>query len=495
MPADRDLDDPPRLPVEPDAGRAMQPFTGEPPRDDGVAESVSRRRLLRAGLALGGTGMATVLDGPHAMTRAVAAPHVPPARTPLHLFGQDDLDFQVSFALGEVAYGAGEAGEVVSAVDAARAAGASYQSVFDAFMALGTRLAVEAQAAQTAGRTHTARARHLRSASCFNQALYFVLGTRTPAAEPSIYRAMQQQWAAFAALSQPAFARVEIPYRNGISLPAYVLRPVDDGRRRRTVIINNGSDAQFVDLFAYGVAAAAERGYNVLVFEGPGQGSLLFEHGICVTPDWPGVITPIVDYLLDRGDVDPDRIALTGWSMGGNLVMRAAAQEHRLAAVVADPGAVDLLAPYLAHGGADIFAADPPARDRAWRDYVSSPLFTSAQKFLFAKRLELFAPSLLEAARAGRVLTDVGAFVEAVSAFTIPPEMAANIRAHVLVTDYEHEQFFAGQAEQLMGLLTSAASKTLLRFTAAEGAAFHCAPLAPRVRNEAVFDWLDATLA
>lgn len=460
-----------------------------------VAESICRRRLLGAGVAIGGAGVLTSLAASAA--EAAKNPTAPPPHSPkagLVLFEQEDLNFEVSFAMGEAAYGAGEVGEVATAINDIHAAGVSYQTFFDTFMALGARLAGEAQAAEAAGHRQTARARRLRSASYYNQALFFVLGTRTPDAEEAVYRVMQEQWAAFARAGGPTFERIEIPYRDGIAIPAYFMRPANDGQRRRTVIINNGSDAQFVDVYAYGAATAIERGYNALLFEGPGQGSLLFEKKICFTPDWAGVITPLVDYLLGRSDVDPRRIALTGWSMGGNLVIRAAAQEHRLAAVVADPGALDLLAAYMEHGGDKIFGPDVRDRQAVWQAYTSSAGFTGAQKFLFAKRTEIFAPYLLAAARAGKVFSDVDSLVKAIAAFTISPEMAAGVRAHVLVTDYELDPFFPGQPEKMMQRLTSAASKTLHRFTVAEGAEYHCAPLAPRVRNEAVFDWLDAVL-
>jgi len=39
-----------------------------------------------------------------------------------------------------------------------------------------------------------------------------------------------------------------------------------------------------------------------------------------------------------RADVDPTRIAVSGWSLGGYLALRAASGEHRLAACIADPG-------------------------------------------------------------------------------------------------------------------------------------------------------------
>jgi hypothetical protein len=65
---------------------------------------------------------------------------------------------------------------------------------------------------------------------------------------------------------------------------------------------------------------------------------MLFERQIPFRPDWENVITPVVDYLRSRPDVDPSRIVLNESSLGGELVIRGAAFEHRLAAVVADPG-------------------------------------------------------------------------------------------------------------------------------------------------------------
>ena len=415
-----------------------------------LAEPLNRRQLLRGTAVAGAAALAA--------GRAVAAGPAAVETTGLRLFAEEDLNFQASFVLGGSAYGAGEIGEVATAVDAINAAGASYQTFYDTFMALGAKLAAEARDAERLGRAITARAKHLRSAAYFNQALFFVLGSATPAAEASVYRAMQDEWNAYTVLDEGRYERVEIPYRDGIALPAYFVRPSNDGRRRKTVIINNGSDAQFVDVYAYGVAAALDRGYNALIFEGPGQGSLLFERRICFTPDWAGVITPIVDYLVGRGDVDAKRIALTGWSMGGNLVIRAASREHRIAAIVSDPGALSLIASYLARGGDQIFGADVADPNAIWQGYIKSPAFTEAQKFLFAKRTEIYAPSLLADARAGKTFTDVKSFIDLVDAFTIPPDMAAAVTAHVLVTDYQLDQFFPGQPEEMLKLLTSAAS-------------------------------------
>jgi len=49
-------------------------------------------------------------------------------------------------------------------------------------------------------------------------------------------------------------------------------------------------------------------------------------------------VTPVVDYLLTRPEVDPARIALMGISVGGYLAPRAAAFEQRLVALIANDG-------------------------------------------------------------------------------------------------------------------------------------------------------------
>jgi hypothetical protein len=56
--------------------------------------------------------------------------------------------------------------------------------------------------------------------------------------------------------------------------------------RRPTIILNNGEDAQNITLYCYGGATVIERGYNALIFEGPGQGSMLFERQVPFRYDW-----------------------------------------------------------------------------------------------------------------------------------------------------------------------------------------------------------------
>ncbi len=50
----------------------------------------------------------------------------------------------------------------------------------------------------------------------------------------------------------------------------------------------------------------------------------------------------MLDAMVARPDVDPDRVALIGISQAGYWVPRALALEHRFVAAVADPGVVDV---------------------------------------------------------------------------------------------------------------------------------------------------------
>lgn len=59
--------------------------------------------------------------------------------------------------------------------------------------------------------------------------------------------------------------------------------------------------------------------------------------------------------------------------------------------------------------------------------------------------------------------------------------------------DAAEDEFFKGQPEQLYEHLTC--PKTLMLFTAEEGAGAHCHPGAMRLALARIYDWLDTTLA
>lgn len=74
---------------------------------------------------------------------------------------------------------------------------------------------------------------------------------------------------------------------------------------------------------------------------------MLFERDTRFRPDWEVVLTPVLDTLVARDDVDADRLAGYGISQAGYWLPRALAYEHRLRAAVIDPGVVDVSSSWL----------------------------------------------------------------------------------------------------------------------------------------------------
>jgi pimeloyl-ACP methyl ester carboxylesterase len=88
-------------------------------------------------------------------------------------------------------------------------------------------------------------------------------------------------------------------------------------------------------------SSAREYGWNCLIFEGPGQwGALMDNPGLIFRPDYEKPVGAAVDYLMTRNDVDNDKIAIIGYSMGGYLCVRGAL-DPRIKACVPNTIVVD----------------------------------------------------------------------------------------------------------------------------------------------------------
>jgi pimeloyl-ACP methyl ester carboxylesterase len=133
---------------------------------------------------------------------------------------------------------------------------------------------------------------------------------------------------------------VEIPYEN-TTLPGYFHRVDESDTSRPLLILHTGFDGSAEEMHGEGARAGVERGWNVLVFDGPGQYVPIHRERLPFRPDWEKVVTPVVDFALTLPGVDPEKIALMGVSFGGYLAPRAAAFEKRISALVANDGIYD----------------------------------------------------------------------------------------------------------------------------------------------------------
>lgn len=353
-------------------------------------------------------------------------------------------------------------------------------SAVAAFTAAGDRLADIAARAAAAGDLVSARQAYFQASNYTFAATYFVDGMGASDRFAPLWRRHQELWDEGGALLDPALEHVRIPYED-TTLPGYVFKVDHSGRPRPLLIFNNGSDGGMPNaVWPWGGAPGIERGYNVLTFYGPGQGLALVDQDLHFRPDWEKVITPVVDYALTRGDVDPRRIALMGVSQGGYWVPRALAFEHRLAAAIADPGVWDVSTAWLEHIPAELrelLAAGRKAEfDRAFDAGIRQNPKQAAQYTFRSRPYGLTSPY------------DV---YKAVEEYTLAG-VVQHIRTPMFISDPEDEQFWPGQSQKLYDALNG--PKKLVRFTAAEGANLHCEVMAPGLRAQRMFDWLDATL-
>ncbi len=135
---------------------------------------------------------------------------------------------------------------------------------------------------------------------------------------------------------------LEIPF-DGIRLPGYFFSPTEEETPLPTLMLLSGFDGTMEESW-FGIAAhALDDGYNVMMFEGPGQAAMC--HLYPERPFMPDFEKPAgaaVDLAISRPDVDSQRLALMGFSLGGYFAARAAVYDKRISACVLNSPIVDM---------------------------------------------------------------------------------------------------------------------------------------------------------
>lgn len=389
-------------------------------------------------------------------------------------FGDADFDYEARIVLGAAASGIGDVGLVLATLD--RITDGDPQSWFDAWSALAADLAARGDAALGRGHLHTASWAFLAAAEYYAKALMFVDGLADQSVPLPTFRQGRACWEKVVDASQGRFVRVQVPYED-TTLPGYLLRPDATGAARPTLVMTNGSDGSLPGLLGYGAAEALARGWNAFLFDGPGQQSMLFERGVPFRYDWEAVLTPVIDFLVARPDVDASALTGYGISQGGYWITRAIAFEDRMVAAVADPGVVDVSVSWTAHL--------PPAL---------LDLLNSGQKDAFnAAMTQAQASASPAAARTMAFRSKPYGMTDPFDLFTEvrkyqDRDAAGQLTTPLLILDPDNEQFFPGQPRELYDLLPG--EKAILEFTQAQGANFHCQPTGRRLTHTQMLDWL-----
>jgi dienelactone hydrolase len=216
---------------------------------------------------------------------------------------------------------------------AAAGADAGTEQFFASWSAVADRLVTLAEEDEALGRTLSAGDKYRRAA------LYLLNAERMqsvhkPDRLAHYQRAISLQHRGIR-LSRERVEIVEVPYA-GSTLPAYFMpAQTADGSPAPCMVQWNGFDSFKEHMLGSGFPQElARRGVSTLMVDQPGTGGALRSNGLPAIVEAEQYGAACVDYLVDRGDVDPERIGVIGWSLGGYYAPRAAAFEKRFALCV-----------------------------------------------------------------------------------------------------------------------------------------------------------------
>jgi hypothetical protein len=378
--------------------------------------------------------------------------------------GNPDYDGQLVRTLTATLADAADLGEALAT--ARRVDKLDGASWYDAWSRTATVARAAGDAAKNAGSRVTARHAFLRASEYFRQAYYFIRSDLDDPRLQSAYRGHVETFSAASELMDHPAEHVRIPYE-GTTISGYLFAPDASGAARPTLLFPCGYDST-AEAGWTNVPPALQRGYNVLVFEGPGQGEALFTQRLFFRTDYEKVLTPVIDWLQGRPEVDASRIALVGRSFAGYLAPRGAAFEHRLAALVCDPAQPDMGA-HLPEGLVG---------------KVAVPVVEMQVRFSGA-RAEFFGARM-----AAHGLDSIEAYLTVLRTFNMLPD-AAHIGCPTLLIECEND--FAGGGAQVLHDAMSVPTD-IIHLTADQGIDGHCGGPGAEVWAEAAFDWLDRTV-
>lgn len=243
----------------------------------------------------------------------------------------------VGMAIELIPFGAAAMGEIDRVGRRLKDRVGDNEAWFEEWTRMGELLERKAEAEVEAGHALSAGTYYLHAASYYGFGeRYLHLGEKKTAAYKRHLRCFEEG----VARRYPNMERVAVPYE-GTTLPAWFMKGHGATGRTRTVVICNGLDGSKEGVAMYAGVEIVARGINALVFDGPGQGEALRLQNIISRHDFEVAGTAMYDYVVQRPDVDPKRVAIGGVSMGGYLAPRAAAFEPRYAACVAWGGHFD----------------------------------------------------------------------------------------------------------------------------------------------------------
>jgi len=274
------------------------------------------------------------------------------------------------------------------------------------------------------------------------------------------------------------YERIPVPYGKYHLNAVYYPGPAGSENKPLLVVVG-GYDSTMEELYFHVVAAAFQRGYSVLTYEGPGQGSVLREQGLTFTPQWEKPNGAVLDAFLAR-HVTSGTIVLIGESMGGYLAPRAAAFDPRISGVVAYDEFFDGEAIASRHVPPFVFWLRKHGYDSVLNAMSKHGSGDPGAVWSVENGMWVFG-----------VKTPLGV-IDAFKPYTLAP-VASRIKADVLILAGADDHFVPqDQVNAFRNSLSGARSVTTVVFDRVSGGSEHCQMGAPSLWHGTLFDWLAA---
>jgi pimeloyl-ACP methyl ester carboxylesterase len=138
----------------------------------------------------------------------------------------------------------------------------------------------------------------------------------------------------YKAVENDGLERFEVTYQDAF-LPAIRESAVTENKKG-SIVIHGGFDS-FIEEFYSWMRYFSDCGYDVIAFEGPGQGAALRNFRLALDIEWEKPARAVLDYF------NLNDVTWLGISMGGWFCFRAAAFEPRIRRVIASSIAYDYM--------------------------------------------------------------------------------------------------------------------------------------------------------
>lgn len=274
----------------------------------------------------------------------------------------------------------------------------------------------------------------------------------------------------------PVIERIFVPYE-GITLPVWHLKPA--GTPKDTILLHGGNDS-YMEEFLFTVLYLQKCGFEVYLFEGPGQGGVLRLQGKHFTHEWERPVKAILDHLHLQN------VTIVGISLGGYLAPRAAAFDKRITKVICWSVFPSFLGSVIGTQGKALETAF-----YAMMKFRAKPLLNLVFRAKCKKD-----PMVNWAIRHGMFAYEADSpydWAKKLEAYDIRP-VAGRLTQDVLILGASADHFIDyHKVSQEIDAMTNVRSLTFRLFTEQEAAANHCQVGNAKLALDTIMNWITET--